>query len=95
MATVRREVSDRTVVGKIFKYLFVAFNLFMAFALFQGCSAASDGMQQTSSDAETAGAAIGTALGVGMLLFLWLVGDVILGLFVLFTRRKKLVEVEE
>lgn len=95
MATVRREVSDRTVVGKIFKYLFIAFNILMAFALFQGCSAAVDGMEQTASDAEAAGAAIGTALGVGTLLFLWLVGDVILGLFVLFTRRKKIIEIEE
>ena len=56
MATVRREVSDRTVVGKIFKYLFIAFNILMAFALVKGCSAAADGMQHTASDAETAGA---------------------------------------
>jgi len=95
MATVKREVSDRTVVGKIFKYLFIAFNLFMAFALFKGCSAAADGMQHTASDAETAGAAIGTAIGVGSLLFIWVAGDVILGLFVLFTRRKKIVELDE
>ncbi len=95
MATVRKEVSDRTIMGKIFKYVFIAFNILMAFALFQGCSAANEGMQQTGSDAEAAGAAIGTALGVGTLLFLWLIGDVILGLFVLFTRRKKTIEVEE
>jgi hypothetical protein len=95
MAIVRREVSDRTVLGKLFKYLFIAFNIFMAFALFKGCSAAADGMQHTASDAEAAGAAIGTAIGVGSLLFLWLAGDVILGLFVLFTRKKKIIEVEE
>lgn len=95
MGTVRREVSDRTVVGKIFKYAFIAFNIFMVFALYQGCSAAVDGMQQTATDAEAAGAAIGTALGVGTILFLWVVGDIILGMFVLFTRRKKIIEVEE
>lgn len=82
-------------MGKVFKYLFIAFNIFMAFVLVKGCSAASEGMAQTASDAEAAGAAIGTALGVGTLLFIWLVGDVILGLFVLFTRRKKTIEVEE
>jgi hypothetical protein len=95
MAVVRREVSDRTVVGKIFKYLFIAFNILMAVILVTGTMGAAEGMQETASDAEAAGAAIGTALGVGSILFLWVVGDIILGSFVLFTRRKKIIEVEE
>ena len=40
----------------------------------------------TGTDAEKAGAAIGSAIGTGMLLSIWVFGDVILGLFVLFTR---------
>lgn len=100
MAVVRKEISDRTLMGKIFKYTFIVFNVLMLFALFKGCSAASEGITNASvgseyPDAATAGATIGAGLAMGTLLFLWLVGDVILGLFVLFTRRKKIVEVEE
>lgn len=87
-------------MGKIFKYLFIAFNILMLVVLLFSCSAASDGISNAAMDSEypeaaTAGATIGAGLAVGSLLFLWLVGDVILGLFVLFTRRKKIVEVEE
>ena len=95
MAIVRREVSDRTIFGKICKYLFIAFNILMALMLFTGSMGAAEGMQDTATDAEAAGYAIGTAIGVGSILFLWVVGDIILGMFVLFTRRKKIVEIEE
>ena len=100
MAIVRREVSDRTPVGKFFKYLFIAFNILMLVLTFKGCAVASEGIATAGAgsehpDAATAGATIGSALAMGSLLFLWLVGDVVLGLFVLFTRRKKIVEVDE
>jgi hypothetical protein len=52
-------------------------------------------MESEYRDAAMAGASIGAGLAMGALLFFWLVGDVILGLFVLFTRRKKIIEVEE
>ncbi len=100
MAIVRREVSDRSPIGKIFKYAFIGFNVLMLILTFVGCSAASDGISNAGStaeyrDAAVAGATIGAGLAMGTLLFVWLVGDVILGLFVLFTRRKKIVEVDE
>ena len=38
------------------------------------------------TDAEAAGAAIGTGIGVTLLVIIWVVGDIILGLFYLFTR---------
>jgi hypothetical protein len=100
MPIVRKEVSDRTVMGKIFKYVFIAFNVLMLFAFFKGCAVSSEsianaGLEAEYPDAATAGATIGTGLAMGALLFMWLVGDVILGLFVLFTRRKKIIEVEE
>lgn len=100
MSTVRREVSDRTLMGKIFKYAFIAFNVLMLFAFLKECAASSEGitnagMSAEYPDAATAGATIGAGLAMGTLLFLWLVGDVILGLFVLFTRRKKIIEVDE
>ena len=100
MAVVHREISDRTLMGKIFKYSFVAFNVLMLFLFLKGCVVASEGIANASMEAEyadaaTAGATIGAGLAMGTLLFLWLVGDVVLGLFVLFTRRKKIIEVEE
>jgi hypothetical protein len=100
MPVVRKEVSDRTVMGKIFKYVFIAFNVLMLFLLVKGCAVASEGITNAGLDSEypdaaAAGATIGAGLAMGSLLFMWLVGDVILGLFVLFTRRKKIIEVEE
>lgn len=100
MATVRREVSDRTIFGKIIKYVFIAFNIVMLLLTVVSCSSSGEVISNAASQAEyadaaTAGATIGAGLLMGTLLFVWLVGDVILGLFVLFTRRKKIIEVEE
>lgn len=95
MVTIRREVSDRTIFGKIVKWLFILFNLAMAFIMFRGCSAIADGVGTQATDAERAGYGLGATLGLGAILFVWLAGAVILGLFVLLTRRKKIIETEE
>jgi hypothetical protein len=95
MPTVQREVSDRTVFGKIVKWVFILFNVLMLVWMISAMSAVGDINEQTVNDAERAGAAIGTGLGMTFLLFIWGFGDIILGLFVLFTRRKKLITVEE
>lgn len=72
--------------GKLFKFLFVVFNILMILWLFSYFSSISDLSKTTSSSAEQAGTAIGATIGTGMLLFLWGFGDIILGLLVLFTR---------
>lgn len=100
MAVVRREVSDRTTFGKIIKYVFIAFNVLMLAMMAVTCSASGEAINSAAAEAEyadaaTAGATIGAGLAMGSLLFLWLAGAVILGLFVLLTRRKKIIEVEE
>ena len=100
MTVVRREVSDRTVMGKIFKYGFIVFNVLMLVFFLKGCAVSTDAITNAGMDADypgaaQAGATIGAGLAMGTLLFVWLVGDVILGLFVLFTRRKKIIEIEE
>jgi hypothetical protein len=95
MPTVQREVSDRTTFGKIVKWIFIIFNVLMLIWLVSSCAAVGDISSNAANDAERAGAAIGAGLGVTFLLFVWGVGDVILGLFVLFTRRKKLITVKE
>ena len=74
--------------GKLFKYSFILFNVLMAWWLVAGVGAASEGIQSAGSTAEQAGAAIGTGIGAAMIIGLWVFGDIILGLFVLFTRPK-------
>ncbi len=73
--------------GKIVKWGFIGFNIFMATWLVSGMMSASEGMQGLSG-AQQAGAAIGTGIGAVLILGIWVVGDIILGLFVLFTRPK-------
>jgi hypothetical protein len=55
--------------------------------IFSGAQNATEGMS-TINSAEQAGAAIGTGLGVALLLSILVIGDIVLGLFVLFTRPK-------
>ncbi len=74
--------------GKLFKFLFVVFNIIMAIWLFSYWNDISHMNDGITSDAGKTGAAIGATLGTGVLLSLWFFGDVILGLFVLFTRPK-------
>jgi len=78
----------RSLFGKIIKWGFIVFNVIMLLWVFAGGGAASDAVTTAGSDAEAAGAAIGGALGMGMLFVMWVIGDIILGLFVLFTRPK-------
>lgn len=75
-------------MGKIFKWLFILFNVLMALWVIGGFLTVGDVVTTAQSDAEQAGAAIGATLGMGMLLGFWVVGDIILGLLVLFTRPK-------
>ncbi|MES3020437.1 MAG: hypothetical protein V4857_02515 [Pseudomonadota bacterium] len=80
--------ATRSFFGKLIKWSFVGFNLLMAFWLWAGMSAATKSIDAASSGAEQAGAAIGTGIGAALIIGAWLVGAVILGLFVLFTRPK-------
>ncbi|MBN9044652.1 MAG: hypothetical protein J0H18_03165 [Rhizobiales bacterium] len=89
---IRKETRKRGIIGWFFLLAFIAFNIFMAFGLFAGINNASK--VQAASDAERAGQAIGTVLGSGFLLFIWLAGVVILGFFVLLSRGRKII-VEE
>jgi len=95
MPTVQREVSDRTAFGKFVKWVFIGWNVLMLVWMVTGIGAASNATAGAVNEAERAGAAIGTGIGFMFILMLWALGDVVLGLFVLFTRRKKLVTVEE
>jgi hypothetical protein len=69
--------------------------MLMIFWVIAGFNVASETMQDTVNDAEKAGAAIGSTIGMGLIVILWALGDIILGMFVLFTRRKKIIESEK
>ena len=72
----------RSVMGKIFLWLFYGFNVLMLLWLVGGMNAA--------SEAERAGAQIGTGIGVAFIIFIWAVGDIITGLLALMTRQRKI-----
>jgi len=75
--------------------LFWGFNILMAVGLFGGLGGAGEVMNIAASDAEMAGAAIGTAIGARMILTVWVMGAVILGLMMFFTRGKKVITTKE
>jgi hypothetical protein len=80
---------QRGIIGKIFKYTFIAFNILMLIWLIMGVGGATSTLTPTSTDAEKAGTAIGTGIGAMLIIFLWVAGDIILGLLTYFTRAKK------
>jgi hypothetical protein len=77
----------RGVFGKIIKWSFILFNILMLWWIIGGVGATTEGIE-AMNEAEQAGVAIGTGLGVMMIMTVWVIGDIILGLFVLFTRPK-------
>lgn len=78
----------RSFMGKLFKFLFIAFNIIMVLWMFSYFGAIGDQYGTSASDAEAAGTAIGGTIGTGILMMFWVLGDIILGLFVLMTRPK-------
>ena len=80
---------QRSFFGKIFKWSFILFNILMIAWMIFGIQGSSEVYNSASNEFEQAGAAIGTGIGVALLLGIWVVGDIILGLFMLFTRPSK------
>jgi hypothetical protein len=80
--------ATRGFFGKLIKWSFIGFNLFMGWLLIAGMSAATKSMDPTMDEAAQVGAVLGTGLGAAMIIGIWVFGDIILGLFVLFTRPK-------
>lgn len=77
----------RGFLGKLFKWSFIGFNALMLLWAVAGFNAATKDMG-TLTGAEQTGAAIGTGIGMAMVLTVWVLGSIILGMFVLFTRPK-------
>lgn len=78
----------RTFFGKICKWTFILFNLLMIAWMWSAWGIVDEQMGSSLSEAERAGTAIGGGMATTFLLFIWALGDIILGLMVLFTRPK-------
>jgi hypothetical protein len=83
-----REIRQTGAAGKLFRFVFFAFNVLMAIWLVAYWAQLS-GMS-ASSDAERAGAAIGGTIGTVALMLFWGVGAGITGLLMLATRGPRL-----
>lgn len=92
MATiVRTEKRKRGIIGKLFLILFWLFNILMLLWFVGGLISTSTHMATATSEAAQAGAAIGTAIGMGLILAIWAAGALILGLLVAFTPGKTII----
>lgn len=92
--TIQVEKRKRGFFGWIFLLLFWAFNIAMVAAIIAGMNGSAEHAATLTTDAEKAGAGIGMALGLSMLLSIWVMGDILLGIFVLLTRGKKIITTE-
>lgn len=80
--------AKRSLVGKLIKWMFILFNISMLLWMFGGIGAGSEAISSAQNETQQAGAAFGTGIATMMIGGIWLVGDVVLGLLVLFTRPK-------
>jgi hypothetical protein len=93
MASVTKiEKRQRSFVGQFFYLLFIGFNLLMLVWLVSGFINISGIPADT--DLERAGRAIGAAIGIGVILTIWVIGAMLLGIVVIVTRGEKVI-VEE
>ncbi|MET4045342.1 hypothetical protein ABIC03_007074 [Bradyrhizobium sp. RT6a] len=86
---VKTEKYQRGTFGTLIKWAFIIFNVVMLVWIVGGLHSVST--IEVHSNAERAGRAIGSAIGVASLLTLWVFGDIILGALVFFTRGQKVV----
>jgi hypothetical protein len=87
------EKRKRGFFGWVFLLVFLGWNVLMVMWLFVVGDHSSNVINTSQSEAERAGAAIGTGIGVIMILFVWCIGAVITGLLALVTRGGKSVTV--
>jgi hypothetical protein len=93
MANVTKiEKRHRSFIGQIIFLAFIGFNLLMLVWLVSGFLSVS--AVPVENDVERVGLAIGAALGLGMVLLIWVIGAILLGIGVVVTRGDRIV-VEE
>lgn len=84
----RQRKPKRSIFGKLVKWTFLLFNGLMVWWIIASLGGAAEVAATANGEAEQAGAAIGTGIGLLFILFVWVAGVVILGLGVLLTRGK-------
>lgn len=77
---------QRSLFGKIIKWIFIGYNILMLLWFLSGINVASEGIINSASDAEKAGATIGSGIGIMLIIFVWTAGAIVLGIFTLLTR---------
>ncbi|RWI90520.1 MAG: hypothetical protein EOR22_23545 [Mesorhizobium sp.] len=85
----RIEKRKRGFFGMVFWWMFLAFNILMGLWMFAGIKGVSEQYHATTDAASHVGTAIGGTVAVGVLLWIWVFGDIILGLLVVLSRGKK------
>ncbi|HIP28084.1 MAG TPA: hypothetical protein EYG82_02805 [Sulfurovum sp.] len=73
------EKESRGFMGTSFKWMFIAFNIFMAVMMYLGMS---------STEESSYIVKLAANMGMGMLGGMWVMGDIVLGAFTYFTRVK-------
>ena len=79
--------SKRSFFGKLVMLVFWGFNVLMVAWIWGGTQNAVE-TSSGLSGAEAVGAAIGTGIGVTLLVIIWLIGTIILGIMAMLTRPK-------
>ncbi|MFE9728900.1 hypothetical protein ACFYO9_00265 [Streptomyces sp. NPDC005863] len=74
---------------RVLTWVILAFNALMLVCVVVGVNAASDGGETCADDACAAGNDLGTLIGTGMLIFVWMAGAVILGVIWLVTNQHR------
>jgi hypothetical protein len=90
---IRTERRKRGFFGWLFLLIFIAFNILMVAWLISYWSTVLP-TASTGSSAAQAGAAIGITMGSGLIIAIWTCGAIVLGLFTMLTRGRKVI-VEE
>ena len=88
---IQTETRKRSLLGKIIKWSFILFNIGMVVWLFSYWNDVGTLVNEQTHEAGKAGAALGATLGTSVIVFFWAAGALILGIFTLLTRGKKVI----
>lgn len=95
MTTTIETRGKRSIFGKFVKYTFIAFNLFMTWWMIDGTWRAAQTISQAEPGAAQTGGTAGMVIAWTIILFVWGFGDLILGLFLMLTRGRKIIQTVE
>ena len=95
MPTVTTETRKRGVFGWIIAVLFWGWQALMAWGLISGFNNAARSGYATGSHADHVAYAAGFTIGVGLLLAFWLLGSLVLGLMMYFSRGRRVTTTRE